>query len=214
MPQQASDLAEKVGWRDPWQQGFGGRKAATVRAGLRPLKSRTEIRELECEAGGDRGEQWTPGQCHPFAECVIVRRLPPSKVTFDPDKLLLFLRHGSQCSPGCATPPGHLLQPCHSLWSRTSRHSVNKEICLYPRQGGHPGLLPHHELDDYNHARESLSVSFCTSSIDFPESQVSTTPNVLINFPVARALRLDTGLQDPKSLLSPRRKMGSYQTTK
>lgn len=29
---------------------------------------------------------------------------------------------------------GHFLQPCHSLWSRTSRHSVNKEFACSPRR--------------------------------------------------------------------------------
>lgn len=47
-----------------------------VPAGVRTPKSQTEIGELECEAGGDREEQWTPGQCHTFSECALVRGFP------------------------------------------------------------------------------------------------------------------------------------------
>lgn len=42
MSQQASDLAEKVGWRDSQQASFGGRKSAMIWAGERSLRSQTE----------------------------------------------------------------------------------------------------------------------------------------------------------------------------
>lgn len=52
MPQQASDLAEKGGWQDSWQQGLGGRKAAMVQAGLRTLKSWQRLESLSVKLEG------------------------------------------------------------------------------------------------------------------------------------------------------------------
>lgn len=109
----------------------------------------------------------------------------------------IFLHHSSQCSPGSQTPPPLPPASAQPLEPNIKAFSQQR-IYFHPSQGGCSGLLPHCELDDYNHIDESLSVSFSTSSIDFPESQVYTTPHVLINFPVAPALPLNTGLQVPR----------------